>query len=392
MCYNPAVSEFPRPRVGLNAHLLSLTASYRGAGINGYIYQLLRHLPDADATLDYVAYLYDRSFDPGAGLTVQASRWDTRSPWRRIVWEQTRLAAASRGLDLLHGLAYATPLAAGCPTIVSVHDLSFMRFPDAFRRTNRLYLNLFTRLSTRRAVRVITGSESTRQDVIALCGVPAERVVTVPDGVTAAFCPADPREVAEFRRRKGLPDRFILFLGTLEPRKNLVRLLDAYAAWRRASREPVSLVVAGGKGWFYETIFARAAELGLEDAVIFPGYVPSDELPWWYRAAELFVYPSLFEGFGLPVLEALACGTPTIASRASSLPEVAGSAALLVDPEDTAELTDAIANVLSDPALAAELRTAGPRQAARFPWTRTAAETAQVYRQVLRSHGQGGAA
>ena len=124
--------------MGLNAHLLSLTATYRGAGINGYIYQLLRHLPDADATMDYVAYLYDRSFEAGAGLTVEASRWDTRSPWRRIAWEQTRLAAASRGLDLLHGLAYATPVAAACPTIVSVHDLSFMRFPDAFRRSKRL--------------------------------------------------------------------------------------------------------------------------------------------------------------------------------------------------------------------------------------------------------------
>jgi glycosyltransferase involved in cell wall biosynthesis len=376
----------------LNAHLLSLTATYRGAGINGYIYQLLRHLPAADVTLDYVAYLYDRSFDPGAGLTVQASSWDTRAPWRRIAWEQTRLAAASRGLDLLHGLAYATPLAAACPTIVSVHDLSFMRFPDAFRRTNRLYLKLFTRLSARRAARVITGSESTRQDVIARCGVPAARVVTVPDGVTAAFCPADPSAVAEFRQRKGLPERFILFLGTLEPRKNVVRLLDAYAAWRRASHEPVSLVVAGGKGWYYETIFARAAELDLGDAVIFPGFVPGDELPWWYRAAELFVYPSRFEGFGLPVLEALACGTPTITSRASSLPEVAGSAALLVDPEDTAELTEAIARVLSHRAVAAELRAAGPRQAAQFPWTRTASETAQVYRQALREHGHRGAA
>ena len=139
--------------------------------------------------------------------------------------------------------------------------------------------------------------------MIAFCGVPADRVVAVPNGVTEDFCPADPREIAEFRRRKGLPQRFILFLGTLEPRKNLVRLLDAYAAWRQTSREPVPLVLAGGKGWFYETIFAPAAELGLGDAVIFPGYIPGDELPWWYRAAR-FVYPSYFEGFGLPVLEA----------------------------------------------------------------------------------------
>jgi glycosyltransferase involved in cell wall biosynthesis len=386
------VAEYSRPRVGLNAHLLSLTANYRGAGINGYIYQLLRHLPAADAAMDYVAYLYDRGFQPGAGLTVQASRWDTRSPWRRIAWEQTRLAAASRGLNLLHGLAFATPLAAACPTVVTVHDLTFLRFPDAFRRSNRLYLSLFTRLSTRRAARVIAVSESTRQDVITLCGVPADRVVAIPNGVTEAFCPADPREVAEFRRRKGLPERFILFLGTLEPRKNLVRLLDAYAALHQSSRETVPLVLAGGKGWFYDTIFARVAELGLEGAVIFPGFVPVEELPWWYRAAELFVYPSLFEGFGLPVLEAMACGTPTVTSMASSLPEVVGTAALLVDPEDTAEMTNAIERVLSDRALAAELHAAGPRQAARFPWTRTAAESVNVYRQALAQHDRGGAA
>ena len=138
--------------MGLNAHLLSLTATYRGAGINGYIYQLPAPLArHGHATMDYVAYLYDRSFEAGAGLTVEASRWDTRSPWRRIAWEQTRLATASRRLDLLHGLAYATPVAAACPTIVSVHDLSFMRFPDAFRRSKRFYLSLLTRLSARRA-------------------------------------------------------------------------------------------------------------------------------------------------------------------------------------------------------------------------------------------------
>ena len=375
-------------RVGLNAHLLSLTATYRGAGINGYIYQLLRHLPAADAALHYVAYLHDPGFEPSIGLEVRRSRWDTRSPWRRILWEQARLATQTRGLDLLHGLAFAAPMLAACPTVITVHDLSFLRFPGAFRLPNRLYLSLFTRISTHRAARVIAVSESTRRDVIGLCGVPGERVTAIPNGVTEAFSPADPAAVAEFRARRGLPERFILFLGTLEPRKNLVRLLDAYAAWRRASREPVSLVLAGGKGWFYETIFARVTELGIEDSVIFPGFVPGDELPWWYRAAECFVYPSLFEGFGLPVLEAMACGTPTITSRASSLPEVAGDAALMVDPENADELTEALARVLSEPGLASELRAAGPRQAARFSWMRTATETAAVYRDVLKLSGQ----
>ncbi len=389
--------------VGLNAHLLSLTQTYRGAGINGYIYQLLRHLPTAPtqgsaaqtaragpAAFRYIAYLHEPAFEAPAGMQVERSRWNTRSPWRRIVWEQTRLAARARQLDLLHGLAFVAPVAARCPTVITVHDLSFLRFPDAFRPFNRAYLSLFTKLSTRRAARVIAVSESTRQDVIAFCGVPAERVVVVPNGVDAVFCPAEPAEIARFRAQKGLPERFILFLGTLEPRKNLVRLLEAYAQWRRTADQTVKLVLAGGKGWYYDTIFARVAELGLVDDVFFPGYVPVEELPWWYRAAELFVYPSLFEGFGLPVLEAMACGTPVITARASSLPEVAGDAAVLVDPKRSDELAAAMNDLLNDRIQRAALRAAGLARAAHFSWAHTATATAEVYRDVLAVSGRGG--
>lgn len=378
------------PRIGLNAHLLSLTDSYRGAGINGYIHQLLRHLPageqDAAPALDYVAYLREPRFAPPPGLTVVRSQWRTDSPWRRIAWEQTRLAMLSRGLALLHGLAFALPLACACPAVVTVHDLSFFRYPQAFRRPQRAYLRWITRAAVRTAARVIAVSESTRRDVIALCGASAERVVVVPNGVTGEFCPADAAETAAFRRRKGLPERFILFVGTLEPRKNLERLIEAYARLigrRSAANAAPALVIVGGRGWFYETIFARVARLGLTDRVLFPGFVPADELPWWYRAAELFVYPSLFEGFGLPVLEAMACGAPTITSNVSALPEVAGDAALMVAPDDTEVLVEAMARVLGEPALAAQLRAAGLRQAARFSWLRTARETAAVYRAVL---------
>lgn len=384
MNFVPENANFVR-NVGLNAHLLSLTQTYRGAGINGYIYHLLRHLPETGEgvqRLRYQAFLHDPAFQAPAGLAVQRSHWDTRAPWRRIAWEQTQLAVLSRDLDLLHGLAFAAPLAARCPTIITVHDLSFLRFPEAFRRFNRTYLTLFTRWSTRRAARVIAVSESTRRDVIALCGVPSERVVTIPNGVDKAFCPADAAEVAEFRRNRRLPDRFILYLGTLEPRKNLQTLIDAYAQLRARAAVP-KLVIAGGKGWFFETIFTRVAELGLADDVLFPGYVPGPELPWWYRAAELFVYPSRFEGFGLPVLEAMACGTPVITTTSSSLPEVAGDAALLVDPDDTDALAAALSRLLDDPQLQATLRVAGLSQALRFSWARTATETAQVYRDIL---------
>lgn len=391
-------SSNPEPlrRVGLNAHLLSLTQSYRGAGINGYIYQLLRHLPEVIGEgypFRYTAYLHEPAFVAPAGLNVVRSRWDTRGPWRRIAWEQTQLARYTHDADLLHGLAFAAPLAAACPTVITVHDLSFLRYPHAFRAFNRRYLSLFTRLSTRRAARVIAVSESTRQDVIALCGVPAERVITVPNGVSAEFRPAAAAEVAAFRTARDLPDRFILFLGTLEPRKNLRRLLEAYANLRaRHGAALPPLVIAGGKGWFYEEIYAAAAKLALLDAVLFPGYIPAEDLPGWYRAAELFVYPSIYEGFGLPVLEAMASGTPVITSTASSLPEVAGDAALLVPPDDVAALADAMDRVLTKPALREQMRDAGLRQAARFSWAATARATADVYRAALDLSNAGGAA
>ena len=389
----------PTQRIGLSAHLLSLTQTYRGAGINGYIYQLLRHLPSPAVDsgpepqdLAFTAFLHDPGFAALSGLAVSRSRWDTRSAWRRIIWEQTCLAAISRKMNLIHGLAFAAPFASSCPTVVTVHDLSFLRYPSAFRPFNRSYLSLITKASTRRAARVIAVSASTRQDVITLLGVPADRVIAIPNGITPEFSPADPGEVSAFRQRAGLPERYILFLGTLEPRKNLVRLLEAYAllrSWDQGSSAAASapavppLVIAGAKGWFYQEIFARVDDLGLADQVVFPGFVPVEELPWWYRGAELFVYPSLFEGFGLPVLEAMACGTPTITSRASSLPEVAGEGAILVDPEDVKQLAEAIHQVLTTPGLAGQLRAAGLRQATRFPWERTAAATREVYRSVL---------
>jgi glycosyltransferase involved in cell wall biosynthesis len=378
--------------VGLDAHLLSLTQSYRAAGINGYIYELLNRLPahaPGEPPLDFIAYLREPAFRAPAGLRVERSRWDTANPWRRIAWEQSVLAAASRKLDLLHGMAFALPVVAACPMVVTVHDLSFFRFPEAFRRANRTYLSVFTKLSTRRARRVIVGADSTRRDVIQLCGVRPEKVVTVPYGVTDAFTRGSAEDAAEFRRRKGLPEQFILFLGTLEPRKNIGRLIDAYAALRERRPDAPLLVIAGGKGWFYESLFTQVARLGLAKHILFAGYVPAEDLVWWYRSALMFVFPSLFEGFGLPVLEALACGTPTITSCESSLPEVAGDAALLVDPYDIDALVNAMLRLLNDPELRAAFSVAGVRQAAQFPWSRTATETAAVYRDALAAPQRG---
>ncbi len=371
-------------RVGLNAHLLSLTETYRGAGINGYILHLLRELPSVTARFHFTAFLYDRRFLPPAGspLEVRRSCWPTTNPWLRILWEQTELAWASHRerLDLLHGLAYATPLAAPCPTVVTVHDLSFVRYPQTLRAPNRLYLRAMTRLSVRKAARVIAVSAYTRDELTRTWAVPREKIAVVPNGLDRAFHPTDAASVAEFRRRRGLPERFILSVGTLEPRKNQARLVQAYAA---ARRRDVKLVLVGGKGWCYHEVFAQVERWGLSHDVLFPGFVPMEELPWWYRAAEIFVYPSLYEGFGLPVLEAMASGTPVVASAASSLPEVAGDAALLIDPYDVEAMTQAMVRLLDDEVLRAELAARGLRRAATYSWARTAAETAAVYQDVL---------
>ena len=381
-------------RVGLNAQLLSLTETYRGAGINGYIHSLLQRLPAAAPDLRFTAFLNERDFAPPSGLAVQYARGPTGRPPVRIVWEQLLLPRLLRalGIDLLHGLAYATPLASPCPTVVTVHDLTFFRFPETLKPFKRLYLRAATRSATRRAARIIAVSQQTKDDLVQLLQVPLEKVDVVHNGVSEAFHPVAAEEVAAFRQRRGLPPRFILFLGTLEPRKNIVRLLEAFAQWAKTAGrdmgDTVKLVVAGAKGWYFERIFARATELGLTNEVLFPGFLPAPELPWWYRAAECFVYPSLYEGFGLPVLEAMACGTPVITSSASSLPEVAGDAAITVNPYDVAALAAAMGQVMEDAAQREQMRQAGLQQAARFPWSKAVAETAAVYRQAL---GAGGA-
>jgi glycosyltransferase involved in cell wall biosynthesis len=382
------VTPTTAPHVGINGQLLSGAHSYRSAGVSGYIRQLLAHLPAAAPDLRLLAFTPDVDLDAAPRLQQRRStRWDTQRPLRRILWEQAALPLLARQaqLDLLHGAVNINPALSPCPTVVTVHDLSFMRTPQAFPPMQRAYLHSQVRRSVAAARRVIAVSQATKQDVVDLFGAPADRIDVVYNGVDASFCPAPAGEVEAFRRGAGLPERFILHLGTLEPRKNLPRLVQAFAQVRAhdAGQPAVKLVLAGGRGWDYDAIFAEVARQGLEQEVLFPGYVSDEDLAWWYRAAAVFVYPSLLEGFGLPVLEAMACGAPTVTSNLSSLPEVAGDAALLVDPMSVDALAGALLRLLADADLARELRTRGLAQAARFPWSRTAQETAAVYRRAL---------
>jgi glycosyltransferase involved in cell wall biosynthesis len=372
--------------VGVNAHLLSLAESYRSAGITWYIYNLLRHLPEADPEIRFTAFLSERRFSATPGLQVQLSRLPTHRPLVRILWEQgfQPWALSPSEIQLLHGPAFVGPLLGSVPFVVTVHDLSFLLYPAGFRKPNRLYLTAFTRWSVQRARRVIAVSDSTKRDVVRLYGISPDNVDVVHNGVDPCFQPLPASETTAFRAKQGLPERFLLFVGTLEPRKNVIRLIESYAQLP-AHRPP--LILVGGKGWLYDQIFARVKSLGLDDNVRFAGFVPPEDLPKWYNAATLFVYPSLYEGFGLPPLEAMACGTPVVTSTASSLPEVVGQAALLVDPADTEALTDAMNRVLGDQVLQERMRAKGLLQAQGFSWQETARRTADSYRRALRTQG-----
>lgn len=369
-------------RIGVNAHLLSLAESYRSAGINWYLYNLLQHLPAADPAIGYTLFMNEPRYQAGAGVQVRLSCLPTRHPAARILWEQAvqPWAARREGVDLLHGPAFVGPLLSGRPFVVTIHDLSFLRYPHNFRAGNRRYLQVFTRLSVQRARRVIAVSESTKRDVVHYYGIPPDRVDVIYHGVDAQFQPLPAADVAAFRAGQGLPERFLLFVGTLEPRKNVAHLLQAYA--RLPGPRP-PLVLVGGKGWLYDEIFARVETLGLAGEVRFAGYVPAGDLPWWYNAAELFVYPSLYEGFGLPVLEAMACGVPVVCSDVSSLPEVAGDAALLVDPLDTNDLAEAMTCALEEADLRQGMIAKGLAQAARFSWERAARQLVDTFDALL---------
>ncbi|MGD9317175.1 MAG: glycosyltransferase family 1 protein, partial [Anaerolineae bacterium] len=324
------------------------------------------------------------------GIQLCVSCLPTGRPQARILWEQGLQPRALRraNVDLLHSPAFVGPLASACPFVITVHDLSYLFFPQGFRTLNRNYLQTFTRLSVRQARRVIAVSESTKRDLVQQYGLSPGKVDVVHNGVDPGFRPLPADEVAAFRREEGLPGQFILFVGTLEPRKNVVRLVEAYA---RLPKDRPPLMLVGGKGWLYDEIFSRVEALGLSSEVRFVGYVPADALPWWYNAADLFVYPSLYEGFGLPPLEAMACGTAVISSTASSLPEVVGQAGLLIDPADAEALAKAMEQVLADREMRKEMRSSGLAQAQNFSWEKTARQTVESYRRALTSRrGEGG--
>lgn len=367
--------------VVLNAHLIAGGDSYRSAGIHAYIVNLLRQL-QPDAHMRYLALTGPGSLPKGITMPVRRSRLATQRPALRILWEQTRLPweLARLKADLLHAPAFIGPLWAPCPQVITILDLGFLRHPEFFRRGKRLYLQTLTRLSARRAAAVVTISQFSAREITALLGVAPERIHTIYPGIEPRFRPLPPAEVARFREAQGLPERFILYLGTLEPRKNLLTLIQAFARLRNPQ---LHLVLAGGKGWLYEPLFAEVERLGLRERIHFPGYIPTETQTLWYNAATVFAYLSRYEGFGLPVVEALACGAPVLTADSTSLPEAAGDAAYLAPLDDMDAIVAGLERLLGDADLREALRERGPAHAARFTWQAAAQQTAALYQTLL---------
>jgi len=283
--------------------------------------------------------------------------------------------------DVFHATWHLLPRLRTHASVMTLYDLSFALFPETHLRVLRWSSNVLVPRFLKECDRVIAISESTKRDAVRLYGIPEEKIVVTHLAAEDRFRPADPDRVAEVRGRFGLPPRFLLYVGTIEPRKNLDVLLGALRRLKGQGRE-VPLVVAGRLGWLYDGFLAKIRSLGLESLVLLPGFVPDDDLPALYTAAEAFVYPSVYEGFGIPVLEAMGCGTPVLCSDASSLPEVAGDAGILLPSGDPAVWADAIGRLMEDTALRSELRERGFRQSSRFRWEETARRTWEVYSAV----------
>jgi glycosyltransferase involved in cell wall biosynthesis len=299
----------------------------------------------------------------------------------RIAWTQLLAGRAARaaGADLLHGVHYELPLRAGLPQVVTVHDLTLLTHPEWHEPSKVRYFGWAVRRAVAAASRVLCVSATTAADLAGRLDVPADRVDVTPLGTDLR--PASAERVEQVRRRLGLDGPYLLGLGTVEPRKDLPTLVRAFAAL--AGELPHRLVLAGLAGWGAGALAAAVAASGVADRILLPGYVPEADKAALFTGADVFAYPSRYEGFGLPVVEAMACGTPVVTTTGGSLPEVAGDAAALIEPGDAAALAAALARLTADPAARRDAATRGLARAATFTWDRCGELTAAAYSRAV---------
>ncbi|MBV9925413.1 MAG: glycosyltransferase family 4 protein [Acidobacteria bacterium] len=369
---------------------IAIDAHSVGTGLAGnetYAANLVEALAEVDRENRYTVYVTKAEAEArfgGRWGNVELRRTLPHTPLVRIPLTLS-MELRRRPVDLLH-VQYTAPPFAPCPVVTTIHDLSFEHIPETFNLRSRVQLRLTVRATARRAAHVIAPSEYTRRDLVETYGLDPARVTAIPLAVSPRFRPVrEAGEVARVKRRYGIEGEYVLAVGSLQPRKNLARLVRAYSALRRGrgrSNLP-QLVLVGKKAWLYGDTLTAIEEEGLGQSVLLTGYVSEDDLPALYTGALLFAYPSFYEGFGLPPLEAMSCGAPVLTGDRTSLPEVVGEAGLTVDPFDTGALAAALARLIDDDALRAGLRERGLQRARSFDWRDTARMTLKVYRRVL---------
>jgi len=371
-------------RIAIDAH----SVGAKLGGNESYALNLIEALAQIDRVNDYTLYVTTPAAFERFNRRWPNFRVHTTLPHTPLIRIPLTLSAELRKnpVDVLH-VQFTAPPFCPCPVVVSIHDLSFEHLPQTFNRRSRTQLRLTVRHSARRAAKILTLSEHTRRDVIETYGVAPDVVSAIPLAAPAHFGPVThDKELQRVRHTYGIDGDYVLSVGSIQPRKNLVRLIKAYAALRgaRAGNKCPKLVIVGKCAWLYDETLRALEQTGVEDSVVLTGYVPEPDLPALYSGALCFIYPSYFEGFGLPPLEAMKCGAPVIVGNATSLPEVVGEAALKVDPFDVSAIAAAMDQLINNSELRAELRVKGLARAKMFDWNDTAQRTLAVYEQVHR--------
>lgn len=365
------------------------------SGIEYYLLNLITTLTKIDRVNEYYVFLNKQPFVDekieahliGGDARINVSRWPSGSRIGRLSWDYLALERdiGKANIDVFHGPSFSIPLAKACPSVVTVHDLSWHYFPDSITRLTRLYFKALLPLVTRKADLIITDSKSSKVDIVERLSVPDEKVVVVYPGVSGAFRQVeDLARARKVKERYGIANDFILNVsGLITPRKNLKTLFKSYADLREKKAIDQQLVVVGTPAWSYKEIFQTVRDLDLERDIVFTGSVPLEDLVDLYNVADLFVFPSLYEGFGFPVLEAMACGTVVVTSNTSSLPELAGDAGILIDPLDAEELSAAIHGALEDQVKRKQMVVAGLKRVEQFSWEVAAEQMLGVYKSVV---------
>ena len=367
-------------RIAIDAH----SAGTQLAGNATYITSMIEALAKIDQKNDYTVFVtkrsaYEQYKDRWPNFTIR--RTLPHTPLIRIPITLTA-ELARRPVDILF-VQYTAPPFVRSKVVTAIHDISYEHLPETFNRRSRFQMKLTIRYTARHAAHILAPSEYSRRDMIDTYKIQPDRISTIPLAAPEFYKPVfDEDEIERVRRKYQLVETYFLGVGSIQPRKNLVRLMEAYGILLEKNSDLPSLVLAGRKAWLSDETVGAAAFQKIKHKVIFTGYVPDEDLPPLYSGAICFVYPSFFEGFGLPPLEAMKCGTPVIAGNLTSIPEVVADAGILVDPYSVNEIAAGLERVLSDPELRDDLRERGLRRAEEFSWERTARQTLEIFERI----------